>query len=103
MAEEDDKGQREQAEDKGVFFWFGDDGAVNSNLKVVRRPSEESAGVANQRVAVGSRSEVANGFGQQAGAIPRGSGGSGGVVVKGGADARADSVGSSVQKHVGDG
>ena len=103
MPADNHKTQRKEAKDEGVFLGFGDDGAVNTELEVVRRSSEKSAGVANQRVAVGSRSEVADGFGQQAGAIPRGSGGPGAVVSKGGADARADSVVGSVQKHVGDG
>ena len=103
MAAKDDEAQRKQTKHKRVFLGFGDGGAVNAELEVVRRSSEKSAGVANQRVAVGSRSEVADGFGQQSGAIPSGSGGPGAVVSKGGADARADCVGGSVQKHVGDG
>ena len=70
MAAEENEGKGEQTKNKGVFFWFGDDGAVNAELEVVGRAGEKSAGVANLRIAVGSGSEVADGFGEQAGSIP---------------------------------
>ncbi len=60
---EEDEAEGEQAEHEGVFLGFGDDRAVNPNLKVVGRAGEESAGVTDQRVAEGSGIEVANGFG----------------------------------------
>ena len=103
VAAAEDKTQGKEAKDKGVFFGFGNDGAVNSELKVVGWSREKSAGVADQRVAVSSRIEVANGFGEQARTIPRGAGGPNAIVSKGSADARSDCVGSSVQEHMRDG
>ena len=52
---------------------------------------------------MGSGSEVTDGFGHQAGAIPRGGDVRNAAVSEGGADAGSDSVGGSVQEHVGDG
>ena len=64
----ENKTQRKEAEDEGVFFWLGDDLAVDSDLYgsgVGRRKSGKCA-----RPVEGSHMEVADGFVDQAGARP---------------------------------
>ena len=60
FAGDDEETQSKQAKDKGVFFWFGDDLAVDHDLNragAVRR--KEGSG---RPVIEGSRKEIANGF-----------------------------------------
>ena len=68
MAMEEDKAQRKQAEEEGVFLGFGDDLTIDDNshraFRIRRKPSGWSAGTE------GSRKEIANGFVQNAGANP---------------------------------
>ena len=71
MAMEEDKGQRKQAKHKGVFFWFGDDLAVDENPQ---RATAACHKIAIQEaisvVIEGSRKEVAYGFVDDADAHP---------------------------------
>ena len=64
---EEDKDERKQAEDEGIFFWFGDDLAVDSNLYralcICRK-------ISSRGIIVGSRKEIPNRFIQNAGAHP---------------------------------
>ena len=70
VAAENDKAQGKEGENEGVFFWFGDDLAVDDNphrtcgvrrkIRPVAHPIIES-----------SRKEVANRFVNYAGAYPR--------------------------------
>ena len=68
VAAEEDKTQRKQAEHEGVFSWFGDDLAVDSDLygsvRVVRKIDTI------RRSTVGSYKEVADGFVQNARTCP---------------------------------
>ena len=71
MAMEENKAQRKEAEDEGVFFGFGDDLAVDDN-------PHRAAGIGRKKrsrtdVIEGSCKEVANRFAQNAGAYPSGS------------------------------
>ena len=71
LAAAEDEGESKEAEEEGVFLRFGDDGAVHSELEGVGWAGEKSAGLGRRRQAVeGSRIEVADGLGQQAGASP---------------------------------
>ena len=73
MAAENDKAQRKQTEDEGVFLWFGDDLAVDDNPHRVV-PRRKSAGAASIfMISEGSRKEVANRFVNQARSHPRNS------------------------------
>ena len=67
-AMEENKAQRKQAEDKSIFFWFGDDLAVDDNphrAGGIRRKCSMPCGTIE-----GSRKEVANGFVQNARTYP---------------------------------
>ena len=71
VAASNHKTQCKEAEDKRVFFWFGDDLAVDgdSNLGTSRR---KIAGAASTLIIIeGSRKEVANRFVNQARSHPR--------------------------------
>ena len=67
VAVENDKTQRKEGEDEGVFLGFGDDLAVDPNLHraagICRKPGAST-------VTECSRKEVANRFVDQAGARP---------------------------------
>ena len=65
---EEDKAQRKQAEDKGVFLRFGDEGAVDADSHRtggIRRKCRLKCGIIE-----GSRNEVADRFVQNAGTHP---------------------------------
>ena len=68
----ENKAQRKEGENEGIFFWFGDDLAVDPNLhravrlrRKMRTPKE-----ATNPIVEGSRKEVADGFVDDAGARP---------------------------------
>ena len=71
MAAEENEGQRKEGEDEGVFFWFGDDLAVDgdSNLGNSRRKMDGATSIS--MIIEGSRKEVANRFVNQARSHPR--------------------------------
>ncbi len=68
MAMKEDKAQSKQAEDEGVFFRFGDEGAVDSDLYGSLR-RRRKIGVRRGAV-VSSRKEVTDGFVDDACARP---------------------------------
>ena len=71
VAAENDKAQRKEAEDESVFFWFGDDLAVDDNP---HRATAACHKIAIQEaisvVIEGSRKEIADGFAEDAGSHP---------------------------------
>ena len=69
VAAKDNKTQSEQAEDEGVFFWFGDDLAVDNNPHRAVRRSRKSRDASP--IIEGSRIEVADGLVDYTGAHPR--------------------------------
>ncbi len=116
MAVEEDKTEGKQAEDKGVFFWFGDDGAVHPNaqaviLGIVGPTSQHSVAgaVAGVGVLRGKRGQVkvANGLGHGRRPNPVDIGLPRAVVQVAAAHSRPDVVptgaGDIVEKHIGDG
>ena len=71
IAADNHKTQRKEAEDKGVFFWFGDDLAVEGDLqRTVAARRKPGILIASTIIRECSRKEVANGFVDDAGAHP---------------------------------
>ena len=71
MAMEENKAQRKEAENESVFFWFGDDLAVDSDLYRATAACHKIATQEAISVAIeSSLKEVANRFVQNAGAYP---------------------------------
>ena len=66
-AVEENEGQGKEAEDEGVFFWFGDDLGVDSDLY---RAAGICRKISTRVIIVGSRKEIPNRFIQNAGAHP---------------------------------
>ena len=70
MAMKKNKTERKQAEDKGVFFWFGDEAAIESDLH--RRCATCRKMGTISIIIEGSCNEVADRFVKDAGAKPTG-------------------------------
>ena len=67
----ENKTQRKEGEDEGVFFWFGDDLAVDGDPNhVITRPKTRET---SSPTIESSRMEVSDWFVDQARAHPRGS------------------------------